>query len=179
MSARAEDPADAADASASAGAAAAAPAVSGAASASAALAEPGGEPLRVAIVDDSRSQREGWALLIGSQPDLLIVGQAGDGAQAFALARREPIDVLLMDIQMPRVNGLVAAGRISADARVRELGPPPRIVLVTAIDLDAYVPGAAVAGAYAVLYKDVDPEGLFETIREAAAFRGTSFGDEE
>jgi DNA-binding NarL/FixJ family response regulator len=129
-------------------------------------------PLRIAIVDDSRSQRDGWALLLGSQRDFEVVGQAGDGAQALALARREPLDVVLMDIQMPRVNGLVAAERISADARVRELGPVPRIVLVTAIDLDAYVPGAAVAGAYAVLYKDVDPEGLFETLREAAAYRG-------
>jgi DNA-binding NarL/FixJ family response regulator len=138
---------------------------------------PSGDPgadgrVRVAIVDDSRSQREGWDLLLSSQPDLLVVGQAGDGAQALALARREPIDVLLMDIQMPRVNGLVAAGRISADARVAEFGRPPRIVLVTAIDLDAYVPGAAMVDAYAVLYKDVDPEALFETIREAAAYRG-------
>ncbi len=137
----------------------------------------GVEPLRIAIVDDSRSQREGWALLIGSQSDLLVVGQAGDGAQALALARREPIDVILMDIQMPRVNGLVAAERIVADARVRELGRPPRIVLVTAVDLDGHVPGAAMAGAYAVLYKDVDPEGLFETLREAAAFRGEHFGE--
>jgi DNA-binding NarL/FixJ family response regulator len=132
---------------------------------------PSGDPgadgrVRVAIVDDSRSQREGWDLLLSSQPDLLVVGQAGDGAQALALARREPIDVL------PRVNGLVAAGRISADARVAEFGRPPRIVLVTAIDLDAYVPGAAMVDAYAVLYKDVDPEALFETIREAAAYRG-------
>lgn len=130
------------------------------------------ERVRIAIVDDSRSQRDGWALLIGSQPDLAVVGQAGDGAQALALVRREAVDVVLMDIQMPRVNGLVAAGRILADARVREVGRPPRIVLVTAIDLDSYVPGAAMAGAYAVLYKDVDPEALFETIREAAAYRG-------
>jgi DNA-binding NarL/FixJ family response regulator len=134
------------------------------------------EPLRIAIVDDSRSQREGWALLIASQPDLEVVGQAGDGAQALALARREPLDVILMDIQMPRVNGLVAAERIAADARVRELGRPPRIVLVTAVDLDAHVPGAAMAGAYAVLYKDVDPEGLFETLREAGAFHGEYYG---
>jgi DNA-binding NarL/FixJ family response regulator len=59
---------------------------------------------------------------------------------------------------------------------VRELGRPPRIVLVTAVDLDAHVPGAAMAGAYAVLYKDVDPEGLFETLREAGAFRGEYYG---
>lgn len=134
-------------------------------------------PIRIAIVDDSRSQREGWAMLIASQPDLEVVGQAGDGAQALALARREPVDVLLMDIQMPRVNGLVAAERISADARVGELGPRPRIVLVTAVDLDAYIPRAAVVGAYAVLYKDVDPEALFETLREAAAYLGGDFGD--
>ncbi len=133
---------------------------------------PAPEPLRVAIVDDSQSQREGWALLLGSQADFAVIGQAGDGAQALALARREPLDVVLMDIQMPRVNGLVAAERIRADARVGELGRPPRIVLVTAVDLDDHVPAAAVAGAYAVLYKDVDPEGLFETLREAAAYRG-------
>ena len=93
-------------------------------------------------------------------------------AQALALARREPLDVVLMDIQMPRVNGLVAAERIRGDAQVRALGPTPRIVLVTAIDLDDHVPAAALAGAYAVLYKDVDPEALFETLNEAAAYRG-------
>ncbi|MEO6532812.1 MAG: response regulator transcription factor [Pseudolysinimonas sp.] len=135
-------------------------------------AEPAAEPLRIAIVDDSRSQRDGWAMLLSSQPDFTVVGQAGDGAQALALARREPLDVLLMDIQMPRVNGLVAAERIRGDAQVRALGRVPQIVLVTAVDLDDHVPAAALAGAYAVLYKDVDPEALFETLREAAAYRG-------
>ena len=130
------------------------------------------EPLRIALVDDSRSQREGWAMLLGSQPGFEVVGQAGDGAQALALARREPLDVLLMDIQMPRVNGLVAAERIRGDAQVRALGRAPQIVLVTALDLDEHVPSAALAGAYAVLYKDVDPEALFQTLREAAAYRG-------
>lgn len=129
-------------------------------------------PVRVAIVDDSRSQREGWAVLLGSQPSFEVVGQAGDGAQALALARREPLDVVLMDIQMPRVNGLVAAERIRGDAQVRALGPAPQIVLVTAVDLDDHVPAAALAGAYAVLYKDVDPEALFETLHEAATYRG-------
>jgi DNA-binding NarL/FixJ family response regulator len=128
--------------------------------------------VRVAIVDDSRSQREGWAMLLGSQPGFTVVGQAGDGAQALALARREPLDVVLMDIQMPRVNGLVAAERIRGDAQVRALGRVPQIVLVTAVDLDDHVPAAALAGAYAVLYKDVDPGALFETLHEAAAYRG-------
>lgn len=129
-------------------------------------------PVRVLLVDDSRRQREGWALLLGSQPDLEIVGEAGDGVHALAIARAQPVDVVLMDIQMPRVNGLVATERILRDARVLENGPAPRVILVTGVDLDAHVPAAAQAGAYAVLYKDVEPEALFGVIREAALVRG-------
>jgi len=129
-------------------------------------------PIRVVLVDDSRQQREGQRLLIGSQSEFLVVGQAGDGAQALAVLRRESADVVLMDIQMPRVNGLAATERILGDAQVRENGRLPRIVLLASVDLEDHVPAAAVAGAYAVLYKDVDPERLFETIREAAAYRG-------
>jgi DNA-binding NarL/FixJ family response regulator len=120
------------------------------------------------LVDDSPWQREGWALLFGSQPDFTIVGQAGDGAQALAVLRKERVDVVVMDIQMPRVNGLVATERIHADEQVRTLGEPPRIILVTGVDLDDYVAAAAQAGAYAVLYKDAEPEALFDVIREAA-----------
>ena len=127
--------------------------------------------IRVVLVDDSRPQREGYRMIIDSQPDLTVVGQAGDGAQALAVLRRVPADVVLMDIQMPRVNGLVAAERIAADARVAELGLSPRIILLAAIDLDDHVPDAALAGAFAVLYKDVEPDGLLDTIRTAAAYR--------
>jgi DNA-binding NarL/FixJ family response regulator len=129
-------------------------------------------PIRVVLVDDSRQQREGQRLLIGSQDEFVVIAQAGDGAQALAVLRRESADVVLMDIQMPRVNGLAATERILGDAQVRETGRPPRIVLLASVDLEDHVPAAAVAGAYAVLYKDVDPERLFETIREAAAYRG-------
>lgn len=107
-------------------------------------------------------------LLFGSQPDLEVVGQAGDGAQALALLRQAPADVVLMDIQMPRVNGLVATERILADEKVREVGKPPRIILVANVDLDDHVAEAAQAGAYAVLYKDAEPEALFDVIRQAA-----------
>jgi DNA-binding NarL/FixJ family response regulator len=124
--------------------------------------------VRILLVDDSLWQREGWALLLGSQPDFEVVGEAGDGAQALALLRKEPVDVVLMDILMPRVNGLVATERILGDAKVRELGVVPRIILVANVDLDDHVAAAAVAGAYAVLYKDAEPEGLFEVIRQAA-----------
>jgi DNA-binding NarL/FixJ family response regulator len=124
-------------------------------------------PLRILLVDDSQWQREGWALLLGSQPDLEVVGQAGDGAQALALVRDHEVDVVLMDIQMPRLNGLAAAERILADPQVRERGPVPRIILVANVDLDEHVAAAAIAGAYAVLYKDTDPEALFDVIRQA------------
>jgi DNA-binding NarL/FixJ family response regulator len=130
------------------------------------------DPIRVVLVDDSRQQREGYRLLLGSQPEFSVIGQAGDGAQALAVVRRDGADVVLMDIQMPRVNGLAATERILGDAQVREHGRPPRIVLLAAVDLEDHVPAAAVAGAYAVLYKDIQPEQLFETIREAAAYRG-------
>jgi DNA-binding NarL/FixJ family response regulator len=128
--------------------------------------------VRLLLVDDSAWQREGWTTLLGSQSDFEIVAQAGDGAQALALLRAAPADVVLMDIQMPRVNGLVATERILGDERVRELGPLPRIVLVANVDLDDHVAAAAQAGAYAVLYKDVEPEVLFSVLRQAAGSRG-------
>jgi DNA-binding NarL/FixJ family response regulator len=130
-----------------------------------------GSAVRLLLVDDSPWQREGWAVLFGSQPDLEVVGQAGDGAQALALLRKDRVDVVLMDIQMPRVNGLVATARILGDEQVRALGPAPRIILVTGVDLDEHVAAAAQAGAYAVLYKDAEPEALFDVIREAAHAR--------
>lgn len=131
-----------------------------------------GEPIRVLLVDDSADQRAGYKLLLGSQSDMLVVGQAGDGAQALGMLRREHVDVVLMDVQMPRVNGLVAAARIREDPQVRSLGLLPRLVLLATVDLDDHVAAAAVSGAYAILYKDVDPEALFGVIRDAAAYRG-------
>jgi DNA-binding NarL/FixJ family response regulator len=132
-------------------------------------------PIRVLLVDDSHLQREGWRLVLGSQPDIEVVGEAGDGAQALGLVRRTPVDVVLMDIQMPRVNGLRATERILGDAQVRETGErgtgAPRIVLLATVDLEQHVPAAAMAGAYAVLWKDAEPEALLDTIREAAAAR--------
>ena len=111
-------------------------------------------------------------MILESQPDLEVVAEAVDGAHTLAIVRRTPTDVVLMDIRMPRVSGLVAAGRITTDAQTRELGPVPRIVLVTALDLDDSVAAAAGAGAYAILYKDTPPEVLLEAIRGAAAHRG-------
>lgn len=124
---------------------------------------------RVLIADDSPQQRAGWRMILESQPDIEIVGEAGDGARALAIVRREPTDVVVLDLHMPRVNGLAASTRITSDAMVQQLGPAPRIVLVTALDLDDHVADAARAGVFAVVYKDVEPEALLEIVRAAAA----------
>ncbi|UYN84104.1 MAG: response regulator transcription factor [Microcella sp.] len=125
--------------------------------------------VRVLIADDSSLQRSGWRMVLESQPDLEIVGEAGDGARVLAIVRREPTDVVLMDVHMPRVNGLVASERILTDAAVRELGAPPRIVLATALELDDHLAEAARAGVFAVIHKDTDPESLFDIVRAAAS----------
>jgi DNA-binding NarL/FixJ family response regulator len=129
------------------------------------------QPIAVVIVDDQPLQREGFRLVLDSQRDITVIGEAGDGAQALAFVRRNKADVVLMDVRMPRVNGFTAAERISSDPQVRTLGAPPRVVLVTALDLDDHIPTAARAGAYAMLYKDVAPEALLEAIRGAAKHR--------
>ena len=129
------------------------------------------QPISVIIVDDQPLQREGFRLVLDSQKDITVVGEAGDGSQALALVRRTPADVVLMDVRMPRVNGFTATERILKDAQVSDLGRPPRVVLVTALDLDDHIPTAARVGAYAVLYKDVPPEALLEAVRGAAKQR--------
>ena len=129
------------------------------------------QPISVVIVDDQALQREGLRMVLESQKDMVVVGEAADGARALALLRKTPADVVLMDIRMPRVNGLRAAEQIHSDAKVRELGRPPRVVLLTALDLDDHVPAAARVGAYAILYKDVPPPALLEAIRGAAQQR--------
>jgi DNA-binding NarL/FixJ family response regulator len=130
-------------------------------------------PIQVIIVDDQPLQREGFRLVLDSQKDITVVGEAGDGAQALALARTIASDVVLMDVRMPRVNGFTATARILRDAKVKELGRPPRVVLVTALDLDDHIPTAAKVGAYSVLYKDVDSAALLAAVRGAAKQRAT------
>ena len=129
------------------------------------------QPITVIVVDDQPLQREGFRLVLDSQKDITVVGEAADGGQALALARRTAVDVVLMDIRMPRVNGFTATERILADAQVKALGRPPRVVLVTALDLDDHIPTAAKVGAYAVLYKDVPSAALLEAVRGAAKQR--------
>ncbi|MGV8884940.1 MAG: response regulator [Microbacteriaceae bacterium] len=127
--------------------------------------------ISVLIVDDQPAQRAGFRMVLESQPDIVVTGECGDGAHALAHTRRNLTDVVLMDVRMPRVNGLVAAERIIHDPTVLSLGPAPRIVLVTALDLDDHIAAASDANAHAMLYKDVEPETLLQAIRSAAASR--------
>lgn len=135
--------------------------------------------VRVLIADDASAQRAGWRMVLDSQPDIMVVGEVGDGARVLAAVRREPVDVVLMDLHMPRVNGIAASTRITTDEMVRTQGAAPRVVLATALDLDDHVAEAARAGVFAVVYKDIEPDALLEIIRAAAASPETLDGQSD
>jgi DNA-binding NarL/FixJ family response regulator len=122
-----------------------------------------GRPVRVLLVDDQPLLRTGFRMVLGSEAGLDVVGEAGDGAEAVDLARRLLPDVVLMDIRMPRMDG-VAATRAIVTARL-----PVRVLILTTFDLDEYVVGALRAGASGFLAKDVPAEDLVSAIRTVAA----------
>ena len=119
---------------------------------------------RVLIVDDQSLVRAGFRLILESQPDFAVIGDAPDGEQAVALARRLRPDVVLMDIRMPRLDGLEATRQILENG-----SSPCRIVMLTTFDLDEYVYAALKAGACGFLLKDVTPEQLIAAVRLVAA----------
>jgi DNA-binding NarL/FixJ family response regulator len=124
--------------------------------------------IAVAIADDSAVQRAGYRMVLESQPDIEVVGEAGDGISFMRLAHRKRIDVALIDVQMPRMNGVRTAERVREDPRILEVGNRPRVILLASVDIEDHIARAAAADAYALLYKDVQPEVLLEAIRLAA-----------
>jgi DNA-binding NarL/FixJ family response regulator len=119
--------------------------------------------IRVLIADDQRMVRAGFRMIIDSQPGMQVVAEAADGAQAVALARRLRPDVSLLDIRMPRMDGLEAT-RLLAGPQVPD---PLRVVIVTTFDLDEYVYGALRGGATGFVLKDSGPALLVEAVRAA------------
>jgi DNA-binding NarL/FixJ family response regulator len=120
-------------------------------------------PIRVLLVDDQPMLRTGFRMVLSTETDLDIVGEAADGHDAVQLARRLLPDVVLMDIRMPRMDG-VAATRAITEARL-----PVRVLILTTFDLEEYVVGALRAGASGFLAKDVPADDLVSAIRTVAA----------
>ncbi|WP_049573547.1 response regulator, partial [Streptomyces sp. SBT349] len=119
-------------------------------------------PVRIVVADDQEVVRAGFAALLGTQPDLTVVGTAADGGEAVAACARLRPDVVLMDVRMPVRDGIEATRELTA-------GPhPPRVLMLTTFDLDEHVYDALVAGASGFLVKDVTAERLFDAVRVIA-----------
>ena len=117
--------------------------------------------IRLLIADDQELVRTGFRLFLETQDDLQVVGEASDGAEAIERAQQLQPDVILMDIRMPRMDGVEATRRLTSAG----LEPPPRVLVLTTFDLDEYVFGALRAGAAGFLLKDAPRERLIEAIR--------------
>jgi DNA-binding NarL/FixJ family response regulator len=121
--------------------------------------------IRVLVADDQAMVRTGFGMILGAQPDMEVVGEAADGVTAVEQARRLRPDVALMDIRMPKMDGLQAL-RLLAGPGVTD---PVKVVVVTTFDLDEYVHQALRNGAVGFLLKDSGPALLVEAVRAAAS----------
>ncbi|OKI69646.1 response regulator [Micromonospora sp. CB01531] len=118
--------------------------------------------VRVVIADDQDLIRAGLTMIIDARPDLTVVGEAADGVEAVAVVNRTRPDVVLMDVRMPRQDGIAATRELVA------AGNPARVVMLTTFDLDEHVYAALRAGASAFLLKDTRPADLAEAVRVVA-----------
>ncbi|MBF4560767.1 response regulator transcription factor [Microbacterium sp. VKM Ac-2870] len=119
-------------------------------------------PIRVVIADDQPLIRLGFTLVLEAEPDIRVVGEAADGEETITVCAAERPDVVLMDIRMPRMNGVAATARVVAEC------PQTRVLVLTTFDLDEYAFGALDAGASGFLLKDIDRAGLVAAIRAVA-----------
>ena len=124
----------------------------------------GSVTIRVLIADDQELVRTGLSMILDAQPDITVVGQASDGAEAVELARRLRPDVCVFDIRMPDVDGIEATRLLAGP----DVDDPMAIVIITTFDLDEYVFAALRAGAKGFLLKDAGTELLTEAVRSAA-----------
>jgi DNA-binding NarL/FixJ family response regulator len=119
--------------------------------------------IRVLLCDDQALVRSGFRMILDAREDLEVVGEAENGVQAIALARKLDPDVILMDVRMPELDGVEATRRLVA------AGSGARVLILTTFDLDEYVYEAIRAGASGFLLKDVQPSQLVDAIRVVAA----------
>ena len=119
-------------------------------------------PLRIALVDDQPLVRAGFAMVIDSQDDMEVIVQASDGQAAVDELRARTVDVVLMDVRMPRKDGIEATAELLDQVPVDRA---PKIIVLTTFDLDEYVVAAIRAGASGFLLKDAQPEDLLGAIR--------------
>jgi DNA-binding NarL/FixJ family response regulator len=120
-------------------------------------------PIRVLLADDQAMVRAGFAMILDAQPDIDVVGEADDGMTALQQAARLSPDVIVMDIQMPNLDG------VSATRALQSQPEPPRVLIVTTFDVDQYVYEALRAGASGFLLKNSPPEDLVGAVRVVAA----------
>ncbi len=121
------------------------------------------DPVRVLLVDDDALVRAGLALILGGSASITIVGEAGDGSEALEAVRTGGVDVVLMDIRMPVLDG------IQATAQIMELPDPPKIIVLTTFDADDYVVRALAAGAHGFLLKDTPPADIVDAVSQVFA----------
>jgi len=126
--------------------------------------------IRVLVADDQAVVRSGFRALLETEADIEVVGEAQDGVEAIALAHRRAADVVLMDVRMPRMDGIEATRALAGP----DVAPADRVdvIVVTTFDLDEHVFGALRAGAAGFLLKDAQPEVLLDALRAVAEGRG-------